>query len=241
MLALGVIEVKVARRPRVGILSTGDEIVAPDEEVQVGQIRDINTHTLSALVSQAGGESHPRGIIPDRYDALYEATKQAHAEDDIVVITAGSSVSARDITVDVLGAFGEPGILVHGIAIKPGKPTILAVADGVPMIGLPGNPVSALVVAGLLVAPLIRMLMGMKRSSLVPKVSAQMSINVASEAGREDYLPVRLHITEDGLIAEPIFGRSNLIFTLVRADGLIRIPPEATGFSAGTEVDVRLF
>jgi molybdopterin molybdotransferase len=209
--------------------------------VQVGQIRDINTHTLSALVSQAGGEPVARGIIPDRYDALYETTKQAHAEDDIVVITAGSSVSARDITVDVLGACGEPGVLVHGIAIKPGKPTILAVADGVPMIGLPGNPVSALVVAGLFVGPLIRSLMGMERSTLVPKVSAQMSINVASEAGREDYIPVRLHITEDELMAEPIFGRSNLIFTLVRADGLVRIPPEATGLSAGSVVEVRLF
>ncbi len=241
MLALGVTDINVARRPRVGILSTGDEIVAPDEDVRVGQVRDVNTYTLSALVSRAGGEPVTRGIIPDRYDALLEATKQAHAEDDIVVITAGSSVSARDITVDVLDAFGEPGVLVHGIAIKPGKPTILAVADGVPMIGLPGNPVSALVVAGLFIVPLIKMLMGMERPALVPKVSAQMSINVASEAGREDYLPVRLHITEDGLMAEPIFGRSNLIFTLVRADGLVRIPPEATGLSVGTEVEVRLF
>ena len=241
MLALGVTDINVARRPRVGILSTGDEIVAPDEDVRAGQVRDVNTYTLSALVSRAGGEPVTRGIIPDRYDALFEATKQAHAEDDIVVITAGSSVSARDITVDVLDAFGEPGVLVHGIAIKPGKPTILAVADGVPMIGLPGNPVSALVVAGLFIVPLIKMLMGMERPALVPKVSAQMSINVASEAGREDYLPVRLHITEDGLMAEPIFGRSNLIFTLVRADGLVRIPPEATGLSVGTEVEVRLF
>jgi len=241
MLALGVTDINVARRPRVGILSTGDEIVAPDEDVRAGQVRDVNTYTLSALVSRAGGEPVTRGIIPDRYDALFEATKQAHAEDDIVVITAGSSVSARDITVDVLDAFGEPGVLVHGIAIKPGKPTILAVADGVPMIGLPGNPVSALVVAGLFIVPLIKMLMGMERPALVPKVSAQISINVASEAGREDYLPVRLHITEDGLMAEPIFGRSNLIFTLVRADGLVRIPPEATGLSVGTEVEVRLF
>jgi molybdopterin molybdotransferase len=241
LMALGVVDIKVARRPRVGILSTGDEIVAPEEELHAGQVRDINSFTLSALVSQAGGEPVTRGIIPDRYDALLEAAKQAHAEDDIVVITAGSSVSARDITVDVLSALGEPGVLVHGISIKPGKPTILAVADGVPMIGLPGNPVSALVVAGLFVLPLIRKLMGMKRSDLVSKVVAQMSVNVASEAGREDYLPVRLLATEDGLMAEPIFGRSNLIFTLIRADGLVRVPPEATGLALGTEVEVRLF
>jgi len=241
MMALGVVDIKVARRPRVGILSTGDEIVGPEEEVLAGQVRDINSFTLSALVSRAGGEPVTRGIIPDRYDALLEAAKRAHAEDDIVVITAGSSVSARDITVDVLSVLGEPGVLVHGIAIKPGKPTILAVADGVPMIGLPGNPVSALVVAGLFVVPLIRKLMGMERPALVSKVPAQMSVNVASEAGREDYVPVRLHTTEDGLLAEPIFGRSNLIFTLVRADGLVRIPPEATGLAVGTEVEVRLF
>ena len=159
-----------------------------------------------------------------------------------MVITAGSSVSTRDLTADVINSLGEPGVIVHGISIKPGKPTILAVADGVPMVGLPGNPVSALIVAGLFVVPIIRKLMGLKESTLTPRIPARMSVNIASETGREDYILVRLVTTEDGLpVAEPIYGRSNLIFTLVRADGLVCIPPEATGLDTGAEVEVMLF
>ena len=242
LLSLGVTELSVARRPRVGILSTGDEVVPPEAEVGPGQVRDINSYTLSALVLRAGGDPIRRGIIQDNFKDLQKAARFAHAEDDIVVITAGSSVSTRDLTADVINSLGEPGVLVHGISIKPGKPTILAVADGVPMIGLPGNPVSALIVAGLFVVPIIRKLMGLKETILTPRIPARMSVNIASEAGREDYILVRLLSTEDGLfIAEPIYGRSNLIFTLVRADGLVRIPPEATGLDTGAEVEVLLF
>jgi len=132
-------------------------------------------------------------------------------------------------------------VLVHGISIKPGKPTILAIADDIPLIGLPGNPVSALVVGTLILAPLIRRFLGVQRVLLAPKIAARLSVNVVSQAGREDYIPVRLQGSEEGTIAEPVFGRSNLIFTLVRADGLIHIPPDATGLSAGTEVLVTLF
>jgi len=241
LMSLGVTELSVARRPRVGILSTGDEVIPPEAEVGAGQVRDVNSYTLSALVSRAGGDPIRRGIIPDSYKALQEATRLAHAEDDIVVITAGSSVSARDLTADVIGSLGKPGVLVHGISIKPGKPTILAVADGVPLVGLPGNPVSALIVAGLFVVPIIRKLMGLKEPALTPRVPARLSVNIASETGREDYLLVRLETTDEGLVAEPIYGRSNLIFTLVRADGLVRIPPEATGLDMGAEVEVVLF
>jgi molybdopterin molybdotransferase len=241
LLALGFTEVKVAYRPRVGIISTGDEVVPPEEEPALGQVRDINSHTLSALVTKTGGEPVRRGIIPDQYEDLIQAALLAHAEDDIVVITAGSSVSERDITVEVIAALGGPGVLVHGVSIKPGKPTILAVAEGIPVIGLPGNPVSALVVAGLFVAPVIRHLLGMERKTLVPKINARLSLNIASITGREDYQPVRVIRTADGYLAEPVFGRSNLIFTLVRADGLVRIPPEATGLEMGEEVEVLLF
>lgn len=241
LMALGVTKLRVARKPRVGIISTGDEVVPPEDEVDPGQVRDVNSYTLSALVSRSGGEPVRRGIIPDSYDALLEAARLAHTQDDIVVITAGSSVSIRDITGEVISALGEPGILVHGVSIKPGKPTILAIADNVPMIGLPGNPVSALVVAGLFVVPLIRRLLGLRDPAISPTIHAHLAINVVSETGREDFLPVRLIATEDGFSAEPIFGRSNLIFTLVRADGLVRIPSEATGLSKGTEVQVILF
>lgn len=241
LMALGVTEIQVSRRPRVGILSTGDEVVPPSAKPGYGQVRDVNSYTLRALVEGAGGRAILRGIVPDRYEALLAAVSQSHAEDDIVVVTAGSSVSVRDLTARVFEEMGSPGVLVHGISIKPGKPTILAVGESRPLIGLPGNPVSALVVAGIVLAPVIRRMLGEAGDGLHARLPAAMSINIASQSGREDYVPVRLQHAEGGLRAEPIFGRSNLIFTLVRADGLVRIPPEATGLAAGERVEVHLF
>ncbi|MES0344422.1 MAG: gephyrin-like molybdotransferase Glp [Anaerolineales bacterium] len=241
LMALGMTSVSVAVSPRVGILSSGDEVVPPEMEPGPAQVRDINSYTLSAIIGRLGGKPILRGVVPDQHDALFEVVKQAHQEDDLIVITAGSSVSARDITGDVIQSLGEPGVLVHGISIKPGKPTILAIADDIPLIGLPGNPVSALVVGTLILAPLIRRFLGVQRVLPAPQVAARLSVNVVSQAGREDYLPVRLQESEEGTIAEPVFGRSNLIFTLVRADGLIHIPTDATGLSAGTDVLVTLF
>jgi molybdopterin molybdotransferase len=241
LLALGLTEVQVSRRPRVGILSTGDEVLPPDATPGPGQVRDINSCTLAALVQRAGGQPIRHGIIPDNFEALLQAATAAHAEDDLVVITAGSSVSVRDITADVMASLGHPGVLVHGVSIKPGKPTILAVADGVPLIGLPGNPVSALVVATLFVSPAIRRLLGEHAGAVIPSVPARLATNVPSEAGRVDYLPVHLVETTQGWVAEPVYGRSNLIFTLVRADGLVCIPADTTGLEAGVQVSVVLF
>lgn len=241
LLALGVTEVEVTRQPRVGILSTGDEVIPPDEQPGPAQVRDINSFTLSALIDKAGGLPIRRGIIPDQFDTLLKAAQQAHQEDDVVIITAGSSVSVRDLTADVIEALGKPGVLVHGISIKPGKPTILAVADRVPIIGLPGNPVSALVVAGLFLTPLIHHLLGLRGQIAIPKMKAKLSENIPSASGREDYLPVKVVVTKEGILAEPVFGRSNLIFTLVRADGLVRIPPEVTGLAKDAEVEIQLF
>ncbi len=241
LMALGITEIEVAKRPRVGIISTGNEVIPPHEDAKPGQVRDVNSYTLAALVKRAGGEAVRHGIIKDEFEQIYAAAKRAHEENDIVIITAGSSVSAHDITSDVINALGDPGVLVHGISIKPGKPTILAVADGVPVIGLPGNPVSALVIAGNFLTPLIHMLLGITDPSPVPRINARLSINLNSQSGREDYVPVQLVETTDGTMAEPVFGRSNLIFTLIRADGLITIAPEVTGLPAGSDVIVELF
>lgn len=241
LVALGMTQIPVVQQPRVGILSTGDEVVSPHSQPGPGQVRDINSYTLAALATRLGGRPILHGIIPDRYDELLSAVSAAYAEDDIIVITAGSSVSERDMTATVIGELGEPGVLVHGVSIKPGKPTILAVVDGKPVIGLPGNPVSALIIAGLFLPPLLCRLMGVAPNLRQPATHAKLTINVASEAGREDYLPVRLITSDDGILAEPVFGRSNLIFTLVRADGLVRIPPESTGLAAGSHVRVDLF
>jgi molybdopterin molybdotransferase len=241
LMALGIAEVRVARRPRVGILSSGDEVVDPESTPGPAQVRDVNSYALSALVVEAGGEPIRHGIVPDQMGALQEAARKALGASDLVVITAGSSASARDLTAEAIRSLGEPGVLVHGVAIRPGKPTILAVADEVPVIGLPGNPVSALVIARLFVVPVIRRLLGERGPALPARWTARLSANIASEAGREDYIPVRLVVTPEGLVAEPVYGRSNLIFTLVRADGLIRIAPEVTGLSAGAAVEVTPF
>jgi len=240
LMGLGITNISVRIPPTVGILSTGDEVIPPEQDAAPGQVRDINTYTLSALVSRAGGEPRPYGIIPDRYEDLKEAVSAAHKECDLVIVTAGSSVSARDITADVIAELGQPGVLVHGVSIRPGKPTILALADGVPVIGLPGNPVSAMVIAGLFVRPVIHHLLGMPSQVAEATIEARMAVNVASVTGREDYQAVQLIREGDSFLAEPIFGRSNLIFTLVRADGLVRIPAEATGIAAGSLVDVIL-
>ena len=241
LMALGYTKIEAAVRPSVAILSSGDEVIPPAGEPTPGQVRDINSYTLSALVERAGGLPVRQGIIADNRAALQAAAESAFGEHDILLITAGSSVSARDITVDILAELGEPGVLVHGLAIKPGKPTILALAENKPLIGLPGNPVSALVVGGLILPAILRRSLGMPAQNWYPQIPARLTVNVASQAGREDYQPVRLVKSSKGLLAEPVYGRSNLIFTLVRADGLIRIPPEANGLPEGELVTVRLF
>ncbi len=239
LMALGVMQVDVACKPRVGIISSGDEVIPPEQRPKPGQVRDINSYTLSAAVEAAGGQVRLYGIVADTREAMYQAASQAQRECDLVVVTAGSSASARDLTAEILDQLGEPGVLVHGVNTRPGKPTILAVCDGVAMIGLPGNPVSALVNIRLFVVPVIRALLG-EQPRLQATIPAQLTVNLASQAGREDWVPVILRQTEDGYQAEPIFGKSNLIFILARADGLVRIPADATGLSAGERVDVVL-
>ena len=246
LMALGITRVPVVKKPGIGIISSGDEIVPPTAELHIGQVRDVNSFTLSALVEQAGGIPIRYGIVPDRAPALRAALSQALEECEAVVVTAGSSASVRDLTAEVINTLGPPGVLVHGVNVRPGKPTILAVCSGKEnqtpkaVIGLPGNPVSALVIAGLFLVPVIERLLGIDQPRLRGRLQARLKINLPSKAGREDWFPV--HLTQEGgmLEAEPVFGKSNLIFTLARADGLICIPANATGLHAGEVVEVFL-
>jgi molybdopterin molybdotransferase len=240
LMALGITKVPVARKPRIAILSSGDEVVPPEQRPTPGQVRDINAYTLASAVDQAGGEAVFYGIIPDTHEAMYAAASRAQQECDLAVVTAGSSASTRDLTSEILDQLGEPGVLVHGVNTRPGKPTILAVCEGVPMIGLPGNPVSALVNTYLFVDPVIRTLLGETQPRPRAVLKARLSLNLASSAGREDWVPVRLLLDQGEYQAEPIFGKSNLIFTLAHADGLLKIPADATGLSAGEMADVYL-
>ncbi|MCB9138739.1 MAG: molybdopterin molybdotransferase MoeA [Caldilineaceae bacterium] len=239
LLALGITEVTVAVPPRVAILSTGDEVVPPHAPIAPGQVRDINSYTLAALTWRAGGEPMRYGIIPDRREALEAAAAQARDECDLVVLSAGSSVSYRDMSVDVIDGLGSPGVLVHGVSVRPGKPTILAVADGVPVFGLPGNPVSAMVIFDLFVTPVIRGLLG---TSTLPQqqVQARLARNVSSATGREDYVQVRLETRDGEVWAVPVFGKSNLIYTLVHAEGAVKVPLDSNGVREGAWVTVLL-
>jgi molybdopterin molybdotransferase len=241
--ALGFMSLHTVRKVVVGLISTGDEVIDPGQAPKPGQVRDINSYTLGALVEKTGGATKRYGIITDQFSALKDAAARALSECDVVIITAGSSASTRDMTAEVIRQLGEPGVLVHGINTRPGKPTILGVCEGKAVIGLPGNPVSALVNGYLFVVPVIEKLLG-----VLPKpraaVQARLTVNLPSQAGREDWWPVKLIENRKSNIvnynAEPIFGKSNLIFTLASADGLLRIHPDATGLSAGETVEVVL-
>lgn len=241
LMALGILQLRVARKPKVALLSTGDEVIDPSQSPRPGQVRDINSYTLGALVQKAGGQPMRYGIIGDQFETLEAAARKALAECDVVLITAGSSASTRDMTADVISRLGVPGVLVHGINTKPGKPTILGACSGKAVIGLPGNPVSALVNGYLFVVPVIEKLLG-ETPKPQATVRAWLTVNLPSQAGREDWWPVRLVERQISKVAsyeaEPIFGKSNLIFNLANADGLLRISPDATGLSAGEMVDV---
>ncbi|HEY3310495.1 MAG TPA: gephyrin-like molybdotransferase Glp [Anaerolineales bacterium] len=240
LMALGVSKLRVANKPRVGLVSSGDEVIPPDRSPQPGQVRDINSYSLASLIAQFGGEPEFFGIVPDRFDLIQATVRKALGECDLVIVTAGSSASTRDMTAEVISSLGKPGVLVHGINTRPGKPTILGVCGGKPVIGLPGNPVSALVNGYLFVVPVVEKLMGLQSNLPKPSVRARLTVNLASQAGREDWQPVKLVSSENGWLAEPIFGKSNLIFTLAAADGMIKIHADANGIDAGELVDVFL-
>ena len=241
LLALGITSVEVYRRPVVGIVSTGDELTHPSVRPPKGKIRDINTYTIAARSAQCGADYIAAGIVRDEYEPQLKAARGTLLDADVLVFSAGSSLSTRDMTADVFNQLGEPGVLLHGISIKPGKPTVVGVAQGKPLFGLPGNPVSALVVFDLLVAPSIRVLSGETQAQLSHEVPAILTQDVPSESGREDYVPVTLSFQNGCRAATPVFGKSNLIFTLIRSDGIIEIPMDSGGLYAGETVDVRIY
>ncbi len=241
LLALGICDVPVFKRPKVAIVSTGDELVPPNASPEPGRIRDINTYTIAARVTQCGAQPVIVGLVSDEYAPQLEAARNGIDSADVLVFSAGSSLSSRDMTAAVFNQLGEPGVLLHGISIKPGKPTIVAVADGKPLFGLPGNPVSALVVFDLLVAPAIRVLSGANKQPIASAVEATLAADVPSESGREDYVPVKLSNSGPVPAAEPVFGKSNLIYTLINSDGLIEVPADSGGLYAGEKVSVRLY
>jgi molybdopterin molybdotransferase len=237
--AFGHRRVNVFRRPVIGILSTGDEIVAVDAQPGLGQIRDMNSYTLSGQLQQLGAVPVRYGIVADDPDALFDVCRSALEQSDMVLLSGGSSVGMRDYTVEVLSKLENARILVHGIAISPGKPTILARTGSQAVWGLPGNVVSAMVVFRVVVAPFVAAIQG--QAAAYPNrvnIPAVLSRNIASAQGRSDFVRVRLQREDDGYLARPILGKSGLIHTMVSADGLVEVDADTEGLDAGTAVEV---
>jgi len=239
---IGVIEVDVFLQPRVAVLATGDEIIPPDRRPAPGQVRDINTYTISALVQQEGGVPHIYEIVPDDRERLLETLREARATSDLVLVSGGSSVGEKDAVAWAINAMGKPGIIVHGVNIKPGKPTILGVVDGTPVIGLPGHPVSGMVIFDVFVRDVLRAQAGRTPPRDLGRiVQARMGRRVPAAGGREDHVRVTLEEREGTLWAIPQLGKSGIITTMTRADGLVVVPPGQDGVAEGEEVAVELF
>ena len=241
---IGKTNIKIYRRPKIVIISTGNEIIPAEGEPRIGQIRDINSYTLGACIEEAGGVPVYRGIIKDEVVLLEQEIKKTIKKDKVeaVIISGGSSVGVRDITLEVLNRLGKPGVLIHGVSVKPGKPTILAIADNRPIFGLPGHPVSAMIIFDLFVRPLINWLQGGKYNyNFAKEIEAELICNMVSDSGREDYIRVFVYKEGEKYYAEPILGKSGLISTMVRASGLIKIGLNIEGLEKGSKVMVRLF
>jgi molybdopterin molybdotransferase len=241
---VGVTRVALFRRPRIALLATGDEIVPPGRRPRAGQVRNVNQYSLRAMIAEAGGVPRDLGVVPDRPDRLRAALVRGLAASDAVMISGGSSVGAKDMTLDVIGSLRDSETFFHGIQIAPGKPTILARAGRKPVLGLPGHPVSALVIFSRFGAPLVRLLGGESPTTAFtdPRVTrARLAENVASEIGREDWVRVTLSSRDGELVAQPLRGKSAQVMSLVKADGMVRVPLTDEGIEAGTAVDVVLF
>lgn len=240
---LGLTRLRVFRRPKLGLVSTGDEIVPPTRRPRPGQVRNINQLSLTGMAEEAGADVEDYGVVPDRPGELKRALAAALSAHDVVMVSGGSSVGVKDLAIDVITSFPDSEIVFHGISVAPGKPTILARALGKPVVGLPGHPVSAIVIFHLFGAPLLRVLGGEDPSRIFePRRTARARLgqNVASQPGREDYVRVRLLRGPNGATAQPLPGKSGAIFHLVQADGLVCVPASAEGLDEGREVEVVL-
>ena len=230
--SLGAARVEVRPRPRIGVISTGDEIVPVEAQPVASQMRDVNAPMLAAACEACGAVAVRFPIVPDDYEALLSTVRTALADCDLVLVSGGSSAGQKDNTARVLSQLGE--LLFHGIAVKPGKPTMCADVGGVPVFGLPGHPVAAYYLFLELVRPLLV-------ARPAPVVGAVLAQGVPSNHGRAEFVAVRLEERDDGLCAVPVRGKSGLISQLAGADGYLTVARNQEGLAAGTPVFVQLF
>ena len=249
--SLGITRISVFEKPKVAIISTGNEIVPADSKPAPGRIRDSNSYNLEGLITQSGGVPSKKGIIPDDYASLRKTLEAAINDCALILMTGGSSVGIADLTAKVINDTGQPGVLVHGVSIKPGKPLIIGLIATperhVPVFGLPGHPAAVSICFELFVKPVLVHLSGeVPHPALdgVPSyrsVKATLARSISSGPGREDHVRVTLEKKDGKLWARPVFGASGLISTLVKAVGTVVVPLNKIGIEAGEEVEVRLF
>ena len=237
--AAGVSTVVVYAEPRVGIISTGDELQTPGTRLKEGKVFDVNSYTLFAAVKNLGGYPRLYGHVSDKRDEISKIVERALKENDIVLLSGGTSAGEGDLVPEILNSMGKPGVIVHGITQKPGKPTLIAVLKRKLVIGLPGYPVSALMVFNELVAPLIRTMTGRGKES--NKVRARLTTKYLSVRGRREMVPVQLKTTSDGVYARPMAKDSGAIASLAKVDGYFVIPVNKEIVVEGEEVEVELF
>jgi len=236
---LGITKIKVFKRPKIAIIPTGDELIEPKRKPESGQIRDMNTYSLSAQIKKCGAQSIPFGIIKDNPEILKEKIEEALPKVDMVLISGGSSVGTYDLTLKVMNSLTKGKVLTQGVAIKPGKPTIIAKIKEKVIFGLPGNPVSVMIVFRKIVEPTILAMMNAKEKIRV--VKARLARTVTSSTGREEFIRVRLEERERELIAIPLHRGSANIVSLVKADGLLKIPRLSEGIEKGQFVKIELW
>ncbi len=241
--ALGVSQVPVFNKPRAAIISTGEEIVDISQKPKPGQIRDINSYTLGGLCATSGVEPIYLGITGDRFEDLKGLIEKGVSQTDVVLLSGGSSVGIKDFTLDAFLSLQGVEIVAHGVSISPGKPTIIARKENKTLWGLPGHPVSAMIIFDVFLRWLFGRLCGCSRSAehVNHSLEAELDRNIESASGREDYIRVKLTHSEGRWLARPILGKSGLISTMVEADGVIRIDMNTEGLYRGEKVKVRLF
>ncbi|OGW37747.1 MAG: molybdopterin molybdenumtransferase MoeA [Nitrospirae bacterium RBG_13_39_12] len=241
---LGITNVWVYEKPKVSIISTGDEIIPANKPIKPGYVRDINSYVLSGLILNAGGIPVKKGIFSDEYDILKDVVEESLSNSDMVLITGGSSVGTKDMTARIINDAGKPGVLFHGVSLKPGKPLICGIVNNKVIWGLPGHPAAVSVCFKIFIEPVLKTLSGLKEDRLEPykkTVTAKIDKNISSSPGREEHIAVYLEERNGELWATPIFAKSGLITTLIKADGTALIPLKKLGVKEGETVEVRLF
>ena len=240
LLESGYTEILVSKKPIIGVLSSGDELIPPEKTLELGKIRDINTYTISNLINNSGGIAEIFPILPDDLNSQLNQAKKALQFCDMLIFSAGSSISYRDTTAEVINSLDKPGVIVHGISVKPGKPTILGLSGKKPIIGLPGNPVSSIMIFINIVKPILDKLNN-HISAITKQIDCTLTEDISSQTGREDYVQVSISNADQKILATPVFGKSNLINTLVNSDGFVTIPPETGGLYKNSIVKVKTY